>query len=154
MFDVKGFKKAKHKTRTADVPVPDLKRFFTNKKDKIAWHVRGLTGKEIGATKMAAAKNKSVTGLIEMLQSAQLTEKTEAMAAVMDLGKNRITDNIAERLDQMVVGSIKPKCDIDLAVKICERYPVDFYSITNEILKLTGLGMDPGEPAGCTKPRT
>jgi hypothetical protein len=154
MFDVKGFKKTKFKTRTMDVPVPDLAGFFTNKKDKPVWHVRGLTGKEIGATKMAASKNKSLTGLIEMLNSAQVTEKTDAMAAIMDLGKNRITDNIAERLEQMVVGSLKPACDIDLALKICERYPVDFYSITNEILKLTGLGMDPGELKGCTKPRT
>lgn len=153
MFDSKSFKKEKFKARTEDVAVPDLEAWF-KKGTKAVWKVRGLSGKEVGATKMAAAKNKSLAGIMEMLKSANVTEKTEAMAAVMDLGKDRITDDIAERLEQLVTGSLKPKCDIDLAVKLCESFPVDFYNITNRILKLTGLGMVPGELRGCGKSQT
>ena len=153
MFDSKSFKKEKFKPRTDDVAVPDLKRWF-KKGAKVVWKVRGLSGKEVGATKMAAAKNKSLAGIMEMLKSANVSEKTGAMEAIMDLGKDRITDDIAERLEQMVTGSVKPKCDLDLAIKICESFPVDFYNITNRILKLTGLGMVPGEPKGCGKSQT
>lgn len=153
MFDTKSFKKAKFEYRTDEVAVPDLKAWF-KKGAKAVWEVRGLSGKEVGANKMAASKNKSLAGLLKMLQAADISEKTDAMEAILDLGKDRITDDIAERLERMVTGSVKPKCDIDLALKVCENFPVDFFNITNKILKLTGLGMMPGELKGCGKART
>ncbi|MCP5006927.1 MAG: hypothetical protein GY941_23715 [Planctomycetes bacterium] len=143
-FNVKAFKQEKFKVRTEDVPVPDLKQWF-KKGTKAVWKVRGLKGKEVGVAKVAAAKNKSLAGIITMLQSAKVAEKTEAMEAVMDMAKDQVPENIAERLEHMILGSVKPKCDINLALKVCERYPVDFYNITTRILKLTGLGMMPGK---------
>lgn len=153
MFDSKKFKKNKFTVRTVPVPVPDLKQFF-DKKEKPVWVVRGLTGNEVGTSKEAAAKNKSMAGIIAMLESAGVSEKTAAMEAVLDLGAGRISDNTAERLEQLTVASVKPECDLDLALLICERYPVDFYNITNEILRLTGLGMMPGKPGGSGKKQT
>ena len=153
MFDAKKFLNEKFTARTKDVPVPDLKAWFP-KGAKAIWTVRGLEGKEIGLTKEAAGKNKSIAGIMKMLSSAKVVDKTKALEAVFDMGEGRTTDNIAERLEQMTMGSVEPKCDLLLAVKVCQRYPVDFYSITNEILQLTGLGMMPGKPRKSTKKQT
>lgn len=150
MFDSKKFSQAKFQPRTKAVAVPDLAPWFPSK-EKAVWVVRGLTGKEIGMTKEAAAKNKSVAGIIEMLKSVKVTDQTDALQAIMNLGTKSTPDNIAERLDQLVTGSVDPKCDLELAIKICERFPVDFFNLTNKILELTGKGMEPGEPKGSGK---
>ena len=153
MFDIKTFSQEKFTPRTHDVAVPDLKKWFKND-SKPVWKVRGLTGKEVGMTKESAAKNKSVAGILEMLKSAKVTDQTQALESVFNLGSKNTPDNIAERIDQLVMGSLEPKCDTDLAVKLCERFPVEFYAITNKILELTGKGMEPGKPKGSGKQPT
>ena len=152
-FDPKKFKQSKFIHRTKLVPVPDLADWF-DEDETPAWEVRGLTGKELGVTKQAAAKNKSLAGIMEMLNSSKVVEKTKALQAVFDMDLKGTTENIAERLEQLVMGSVNPTCDLDLALKICERRPVDFYNLTNEILKLTGGGMELGKPKGSGKKRT
>jgi len=144
MFNSKKFVQEKFTPRTHEVNVPDLKKWFPEG-EKTVWKVRGLTGKELGRTKEAVSKNKSLAGIIEMLKSAKVTDQTKALEAVFDLGAKSTPDNIAERIDQLATGSVEPKCDIDLAIKLCERFPVEFYSITNKILELTGKGMEPGK---------
>ena len=154
-FDTKKFLNEKFTHRTEDVPVPDLNEWYDEDVDEApVWTVRGLEGKEIGQTKEAAAKNKSIAGIMEMLQSSKVADKTDALKAMFDMGEGRTTENIAERLEQMVLGSVTPECSLELALKVCQRHPVDFFNITNEILKLTGLGMMPGKPKKSTKKQT
>ena len=153
MFDTKKFTQEKFTPRTHEVAVPDLKKWFKDE-EKPVWKVRGLTGKELGRVKEAVSKNKSIAGIIEMLKSSKVTDQTQALESVFNLGSKNTPDNIAERIDQLIAGSIEPKCDTDLAIKLCERFPVEFYSITNKILELTGKGMEPGKPKGSGKQQT
>ena len=64
MFDSKKFLKTKFTPRTADVPVPDLREFFSDGTPAV-WKVRGLTGHELGRAAEAAERNKSVLAIIE-----------------------------------------------------------------------------------------
>lgn len=153
-FDVKKFKQAKYTRRTKDIPVPDLAEWF-DEGEKPVWIIQGLTGKEVGVSKQAAAKNKSLAGIMEMLKSSKVLDKTKALQTIFDLDPKGTTENVAERLEQMVHASVKPECDLDLALKVCKCYPVAFYTISNEILRLTGQGMQPpGKPKKSGKKRT
>ncbi len=42
----------------------------------------------------------------------------------------------------LVYGSVNPKCDQSMAVKMGEFYPTTLYKITNKITELTGMGAD------------
>jgi len=147
-FDVKKFKKTKHTQRVADCPIPDLARFCSDPQ-KPYWRVRGLTGQELGQTKEAAARNKNAGAMVEAIAAGSTKEKIEGMKTALGIGT--VTDNIAERIEQLVIGSVEPKMDTELAVMLCERYPVEFYDLTNKILQLTGQGMQPGELRGSGK---
>jgi len=144
-FDAKKFKKTKFQTRTEDVPVKDLSAFF-GEGETYVWTVRGLTGQELGRTKEAAARNKNFSAILEALESASKSEKVKGLKKA--LGVDEVPQAIAERIEQLVLGSVEPACDTDLALMLCERFPVEFYALTNKILELTGKGMEPGKPKG------
>ena len=127
------------------MPVPALKEFFG--KAEPLWTVRGLTGQEVGQTKEAAAKNKNLTAIVEAI-AGQQKEKVQGIKDALGIGK--IPDDIAQRVAQLEAGSVKPKCDTEMALKLCEHFPVEFYNLTNEILRLTGQGSEPGKPKGST----
>jgi hypothetical protein len=38
------------------------------------------------------------------------------------------------------MASVNPTIDKPLAVKLAEQYPIEFYTLTNKITELTGLG--------------
>jgi len=142
MFDAKKFRKTKYTKRTEDIDVPDLAQFFPEG-EKPVWKIAGLTGQELGNTKEAAQKNKNFAAMIDAISSTNSKDKVEGIKTALGIGD--ISDNLAERIEQLVTGSIEPQIDIEIAVLLCERYPVDFYNITNKILILTGQGMKPGE---------
>jgi len=146
MFDTKKFLKTKLKHRTEAVPVPDLKEFFDG--EEAVWIVRGLSGQEAGRAKEAAAKNKNLTAIIEAISG---TQKDKIQAIKDALGIDKIPDNIAERIAHLEAGSVEPKCDTELALKLCEHFPIDFYNLTTKILTLTGQGSEPGKPEGSTQ---
>jgi len=142
-FDVKQFKKTKFTTRKEEVSVPDLSAYFSEDENPV-WVVRGLTGQELGQTKDAAARNRNISAIVEALDSGSKTKKVQGVKKA--LGIDEVPQDIAERIEQLVIGSIEPCCDTDLALMLCERFPVEFYSLTNKILQLTGKGMTPGKP--------
>lgn len=146
MFDVKKFQKTKFKAREESVPVPDLKEFF--EKGDPVWVVRGLSGMEIGTAKEAAAKNKNLAAIVEAISGNQ-KDKVQGIKDALGIGK--VPDNIAERIAHLEAGSVSPKCDTELALKICEHFPTDFYNLTTKILILTGKGSEPGKPKGSTQ---
>jgi len=142
-FDNKKFKRTKFKQRTEAVPVADLADFFPDDEEPV-WEVRGLTGQELGRTKEAAAKNKNMSALVDALESSVDSDKIDAMRTALGVGEET-PQNIAERLEQLVLGSVAPECDMETAVLLCERFPIEFYTLTNTVLKLTGKGMEPGK---------
>lgn len=144
-LDTKKFMGMKYTARTQDIPVPDLALFFP-KKEKPVWTVRGLEGKELGQSKEAVSKNKSIAGIVAMLKGAKVTDQTKALEALLGIGGKNTPDNIAERLDHLVTASVSPACTLDMALKLCKVHPVTFFQLTTAILTLTGKGMEPGEP--------
>jgi len=149
-FDAKKFLKTKFTPRTEEVPVPDLQAFFPEGA-RAVWTVRGLTGQELGRANEAAERNKNVAAILEGLAGGAAKEKAEAVKELLGVGGSTPQD-IAKRLEHLVTGSVDPPCTQELAVRLCETFPVEFYLITNRIVHLTGQGQMPGKqpPSGET----
>ena len=150
-FDAKKFLKTKFTQRTHPVPVPDLRQFFPEGEEAV-WIVRGLTGQELGRADAAADNQKSITALVSGLTSDSSKEKAQAIKDLLGIGGNTPAA-IVKRIEQLIIGSVDPECTRDLAVKLCETYPVEFLTITNKIVELTGQGQIPGksQPSGATQ---
>ena len=149
-FDLKKFQGATFTPREELVEVKDLHEFFP-KGEKPFIKVRGLEGQELAQVHEALSKNKNISKLVDGLLS---TQSTEMLAAVQEaIGITDKTPNeIAKRLEMLVIGSVEPKFTMDMAVKFCRVWPIEFYDVTNVISRLTGQGMLPGKskPSGTT----
>ena len=143
-FNAKEFLKAKFEPRIEGVPVPDLRDFFKDG-DEPVWKVRGLTGQELGRANEAAARNRSIKAIVEALAGQADKERAGAIQDLLGVGEN-VPEDIAKRIEHLVLGSVDPPCTQDLAVRLCEVFPVEFYQLTTKILELTGKGQEPGKP--------
>ena len=141
-FKKQDFISALYEQRFSEVPVPDLQPFFEDD-DKPVWKVRGLTGQELGRANDAADRNKKISSVVEGVLSDNPKKIAKAVRQVIDPDTPQ---DIAKRLEHIITGSVDPECDLTLALKICECFPIEFFAITNEILKLTGQGQLPGKP--------
>ena len=124
--------------RTEDIPVPDLLAFFLDNEPAV-WTVRGLAGQELGRANEAAAKNKLVAATMDALAGMSAREQIEEIKNALGLGGN-VPDDIAKRIEYLTAGSVKPAITQEVAVKLCETYPIEFYELTNAIIRLTGQG--------------
>ena len=149
-FDTKKFLKTKFVPRTETHPVPDMRDYFPEGVEPV-WKVRGLTGQELGRAEEAAARNKNIAAILEGLTGDASKDKAEAVKELLGVGGNTPQD-IAKRLEHLVLGSVDPFCTSELAVRLCEVFPIEFYQLTNKILMLTGKGQMPGKsvPSGVT----
>ena len=148
-FNADKFLSAKLNAREEDVPVPDLKAWFDAKETPV-WRVRGLTGAEMARVLEAVSRNKNRAAIAEGLMSDDDRKQIEALRAMLGVGDN-VPDDIAKRLEQLVLGSVEPKCDQQLAVRLCESFAIEFYQLTNKITALTGMGYELGKPKHSTK---
>ena len=140
-FNQKAFMQAQFVPRTARVDVPGLTDFFGG--DDAVWQVRGQTASEIAAAMEASQKHQNIDAIIKAIASNkdQIAELKRAVGVSTDTPAE-----IIKRLEQLVQCSVEPAITLDVAVKIAEVRPIEFYTLTNEILKLTGLGMDVKKP--------
>ena len=147
-FDVKAFMRTKYQSRIVEVPVPDLRDFFAEGADPV-WKVRGLTGQELGRANEAVEKNRTVAAIVKGLAGQSEKEKIQAIQSLLGTGSGA-PDDVAKRIELLTMGSVDPPCSQDLAVKLCEVFPVEFYQLTTKILELTGKGHEPGKskPSG------
>jgi hypothetical protein len=143
-FDIKQFKTAKFEIREGLVKVPDLAPFFPEGEEAV-WKIRGLTGVELGRVNEAAERYRNIGAILEGLISSGAAEKVESIKKLVGMGNDTPAD-IVRRMDMLVVASVSPEVDEELAVKLCEKFPVEFFDITNEITKLTGQGHILGKP--------
>lgn len=144
-FNSSRFVKQEFQQREGVVEVPALRSWFDlpeTKKDeepaKCLWKVRGLTAVELARTFEAASKVKNFSSLVEALGSSET--KIEELKEVLGVG-NDVPSDIMKRLEQLTIGSLEP-IDLSVAQKLAEKFPIEFYQITNKITALTGLGMD------------
>lgn len=152
MFDSKRFLATQFIPREEDVPVPDLKEFFGDG-DKPVWRIRGLDGYELGSVEEVKRRNKQVESILEGILSAGSKKQAEAIKKLVGNSQDA-TDDVAKRLEMLVLSSIDPVCDLDLAIKLLKTFPIEFFDITNKVNILTGKGHVPGKPkpSGKTNP--
>lgn len=137
-FDSKKFMATQFEPRTASVEVPGLADWFTEA-DSPIWLVRGQTANEVAASMEAGAKHKNIDTIIKAIAANQ-NQIGELRRAIGVSTENH--SEIVKRLEQLVQCSVDPVITLDVAVKLAETRPIEFYHLTNEILRLTGLGMD------------
>lgn len=135
--------------REDDVPVPDLKEFFGG--EDPVWRVRGLTGFELGKVEEVKRRNKQIENILEGIVSAGSKKQIAAVKKLVGNTKDA-TDDVAKRLELLVIGSVDPVCDLELSKKLLTAFPIEFFDITNRINILTGKGHIPGKakPSGKT----
>lgn len=143
-FDISKFQKQVYTPRTKEVPVPALKDFFPEDAD-LVWKVRGLTADEIAKSKDAADRNQVMGSMVSAMATKTAEGTVDAVKQLLGVSSD-VNADIARRLEHLTTASIEPEIPLELAVKLAEVFPVEFYNITTEILTLTGQGQVPGKP--------
>lgn len=146
MFDSERFKNTTFCDRTGTVELKGLAEFF-GEGEKAEFVVRGLTAVELGRANEASARERDVAAVVEAIASPDKQEKVEAIRELLGVSDEVPTDT-AKRHELLVLGSVSPEIDHELAVLLAERYPIEFYQLTNKISQLTGLGRVPGKQNG------
>jgi len=146
-FDVNRFTGASFKRREEDVPVPDLRDWFKGVKEgeTPTWRVRGLSGAELASVNEAQARNRNRNAIAEGLLSQKDAKVTDAVRELIGSGDS-VPDDLARRIEMLAIGSVAPECSHQLAVKLAEAFPIEFWELTTKITQLTGLGSEPGKP--------
>lgn len=144
-FDAQAFLAEKFEPRVIDVDVPDLKPWFGDSPP--VWKVRGLTGDELGRINEAVERNRNVGSLLEGLVAPGHAEKVRSVRELFGVG-DKVPDDIVKRMEILITGSMDPVCDMDLAIRLKDNYPIEFMQITNKILWATGKGRVPGKLKG------
>lgn len=151
-FNVQKFQNTQFVPREARVPVSDLSAFF-GPEDEPAFVVRGLTGAELAVVNEAVSRNRSRAAIAEGLLSPEQADQITAVRELLGIGC-AVPDDMAKRLEMLVIGSVDPKLDLPTAVHLSEAFPVEFYTLTTKITELTGLGAEPGKPKASTPEQT
>jgi len=154
-FDADKFASAAFKRREEDVPVKDLAAWFkgTKEGEVPVWRVRGLTGEELARVNEAQARNRNKNAVIDALNSDKSEKMTDAIKELIGTG-NSVPDDLARRIEMLTIGSVAPECTHQVAVKLAEAFPVEFYELTTKITQLTGLGSEPGKPKRSSNAQT
>jgi hypothetical protein len=143
-FDLERFRAASLAPRQAQIPVPDLAHFFAAGTEPL-WTVRGLTGEEIARANDATQRGLTIGNAVEALAAAaNKGDQVDALKTLIGYG-SEVPADLAKRLDHLCVGSIDPVIDRETAVRLFNNFPIVAYQLTNEILRLTGLGADVGK---------
>jgi hypothetical protein len=114
----------------------------------LVWEVRGLTTSEMARCADAESRNKTVTSMLEMV--GDVAGQVAALREAIGLTKGT-PGEVAKRIEMLVAGSVNPKCDLQTAVLVAERFAIDFTYITNRITILTGQGFDIVKPAAASQ---
>jgi len=141
-FDLEKFSQAQFTPRQEEVSLPALGDFFDG--DPI-WVVRGLTANEIARANDSAARNTHVDSMIKAITSASKSKQVEEFRKAFGVSDD-VHDEIIKRMEHLVIGSIEPKIELPIAVKLPETFPIEFYDLTNKIMRLSGMGMEVEKP--------
>ncbi len=130
------FAQAKYEPRTEKVRVEALADFF-NPGEEPVFVVRGLTASELQKTFDAAAKLNAADQAVKAIATKQ--DQIDAIRGALGLNADTPAET-AKRIEMVVLGSVEPKLDHALAVKIAEVAPIEFMTLTSKVLELTGKG--------------
>ena len=140
-FDANRFLQAKLSARTRTVKVPALAEWFGDDADKAEWIVRGLSANELAKVNEAEARNRRADALAEAMTDGSRSEIVKELQYALGRGKDTRPD-LARRLEMLTLGSVEPKCLEEVAVRLAEKFPTQFFELTNAVLELTGRGSE------------
>ena len=138
-FDTKAFTRAKYVPRTKKISISSLKEFFADG-DINEFVIRGLDIVEFVKTTEANKRNNNIDSVVRAFTIDR--EKVEAIKELLGVVSDDVPKEVSSRLETLVYGCIDPRFDLQQARIFADRFPVDFWYITQEIMILTGLGMD------------
>lgn len=148
-MDMKAFLRAKMEPRTVDITVQALAPWNDGVAPTVT--VRGLTGQELARAVGAAKRDDSVGKLLEAVVGGTEKEQVKALREAMGI-ESDTPEDYAKRIEMMAIGVVSPAFPREACVKFAAAFPVEFYELTNEITRLTGLGHTlPGKPAPSTE---
>ena len=124
-FDIKAFINEQFTPRTVDYPVPKLKDWFKNG-EKPVWKIRSLNGAEIGRADEAVQNEGMTAKILEAVTSMNSTEVATQIKELMGKSDGK-PKSIAKRIYHLMYGSVEPECNLELAVKVCDFFPVVFF---------------------------
>jgi hypothetical protein len=151
-FDAARFEQAQLQPRTTVLPVPDLAAFFAPGSNP-EWKVRGLSAVEQHLA-TEACKRRTVIGNI-FSAVGDSAEQIKAMREAIGLPSDAVPGEIVYRQEVLVTGSVSPKVDLAVVVKLSEHFPVEFFKLSSEVILLTGRGsIDVGKPEAASTPTT
>lgn len=136
-FDLRKFENSQFTHKTRDVPVPALAHFFEEGEDAI-WIVRGMSHAELSKMRDVPQNEKVVSAAISAIAGDDKSK--------VDIIKELIgdTDSIPERtrsrIELIVMCSVTPKINKQVAVKLAEFFPAEFEGLTNIIFELSDEG--------------
>jgi hypothetical protein len=169
-FDMKKLDTASFKRRVKEIPVENevLKKFFTQngstqpkdkKKSKTAKEVepvivvQNLTALEMAIAKDEVDNSRSreqiITALFGSLPGSNV-EAIKELAGVIQYDAQGDPETLpadyVRRLFYILHGCVDPNFeDQQQVIKFARAFPVEFFGISNEIIRLSGLGMELGE---------
>ncbi len=149
-FNAEKFERSKFEARRAKLPMPALADFF-DEGETPEWEVRGLTSAEWHKADEALKRQGSIESIVKAIAANQ--DQIIAVRKAIGLTKDT-PGEIAKRLEMLVMGSVSPKIELPVAVKLAEFFPIEFYWLTNEIVTLTGKGAELVKPAAASQPTT
>ncbi len=141
-FDLEKFRSAQYEHRKEAVPVPDLGYMFDGD-DKPEWVVRGLTAAELQQCTEASKGQEAASLIMSALMDAALSrnQKEVKIREALGLSTGEVPGEIKKRMEMLVRGSITIE-NLTLAdtALLQERHPIEFMTLTNKIVQLTGQG--------------
>lgn len=146
-FDGSRFERAEFKARTRRVAVPALAAFF-DEGEAAEFEVRSLSAVELHRAMEAGARQGSVEAIVKAIAASG--DQAEAVRKALGLSKDT-PGEIAKRLELLVAGTVTPALTLPQAVRLAERFPVEFLQLTNEITTLTGQGAELVKPAAASQ---
>jgi hypothetical protein len=143
-FNAQGFQDTQFEPRRKKVPLPALARWFDGAP---LWEVRGLNADELHRAIDASKKQANVEAIVRAITASG--DKAEAVRKAIGLTAGSSAE-VVKRLEMLVLASVEPKIDHATAAKLAETFPIEFFTLTNVITELTGLGFDLAKPAAAS----
>ena len=136
-MDLEKYRNERRAQRTEQVKVLQLAPYFDNDAEPL-FTVRGLSAAELGHCKEAGQRNRDTAALAGALIGGDNHAKAEALKELAQ--GPEIPDDICQRHEILALGCVEPQLQHSDAVLMGEDFPIEFYQLTNVILKLTGAG--------------
>lgn len=152
-----GFNSGKFKSTTLvprekDVPVPELKEWFDGDDKEVVWRVKSLNYLELNKADAEAKNADVIESVIAGLKGRDGDKLGKNIRDELGLGGITAQEYI-KRKCWLMMGSVDPVCDEELAVKLAHTFGGTFLLLTSEIVNLSARGYDVGKskPSGRTR---